>query len=302
MASSSNRGLREIFSFGKPKTPGFGISRDFYLSVLAPTAVLPSIGQVLHPNGDGGAVRGYGAPLTQSKNKADLARPMERGSYACASLDRRSVLRLLVIPRDEAGFDPAAFLRSPQASLLTPDMRNRIAATWTLLQVSFEAHDPAVYPSLDFLIDLVSRMGELTGGVIADPLSQEYRLPNALRAQPPLPGPVDARNFVSVRVRDSKAGRHVHTLGMSKFALPEFELYGTNLQEEIVGSFLIGLCQTTLTAGPLQQGATIGSPNAPLEVCTGGLDRSIWEGVACYELVASRAHTVDECILAWARK
>src|SRR5688572_11612277 len=136
--------------FGKPKTPGFGISKAYYLSVLSAKATLPQIVEVVNPKGSDGAVEGFGAPLMTDSTKDDLQKPMSRGAYAIASKDRKTVLKLIVVPKEEAGFDPDAFLRSPQAAALPQDMANRIRATWSLLQLTFESHDPMVYPALDF--------------------------------------------------------------------------------------------------------------------------------------------------------
>ena len=113
----------------RQKTPGFGISKDFYITVLAATAQLPSILEVVEPHGAFGAIEGFGVPLSRDKQKEDLTRPMERGVYGLATRNRETVLRLVVIPKEEAGFDPAPFLRSAapifSAALSTNSIENR---------------------------------------------------------------------------------------------------------------------------------------------------------------------------------
>ena len=55
--------LKRVFKFAKPKNPGYGISKNFYLSVLAGHAQLPSPDEIANPQGARGAVEGFLAPL-----------------------------------------------------------------------------------------------------------------------------------------------------------------------------------------------------------------------------------------------
>lgn len=297
--------------FGRPKTPGFGISKAFYLSVLSSRARLPSIVEVANPKGEGGAVAAFGAPLAPNSTKADLARPLARGAYAVASPDRRTVLRLIVVSKEEAGFDPEAFLRSPMAANVSDDMAVRIRATWTLLQLTFEAHDPDVYPALDFFEDVGMRLGETTDGVIADPLSQRYLMPAALRAPVRQDPRVDAREHVAVAFEAKKDGLHAYTQGMQKFVhdrgpkdaspLEEFEMCGfrDDLFRE-AESVLLGLCQAVLVGRMISEGDIVGGRGGALEARAGGLDRAKWEGVSAIELIPTRNQSLDEAIRAMA--
>lgn len=286
--------LKDVWPFGKPKTPGFGISSGFYLSVLAGTARLPSIVEVVEPKGTSGTVAGFGAPLIANTDKSKVVEPLERGAYAIASPDQKTVLRMLVLPKDEAGFDPEAFLRSPLSIGLSDELRNRARATWTLCQLTFEAHDPAVYPSLDFFLAIAKRLGELTEGVIADPLAQTYKLPSQLIA-PDSAQPIDARNMISVGSDE----RYVFTLGMQKFSLPEFEMDEVEEpQTTLASEFLLGLCQSVLLGGPIQPGAQVGSKKAPIQVAEGGLNRARWEGIPCYELIPAKG-LLSDALTAW---
>lgn len=290
--------LTHLFRFSRPKGPGYGISRDFYLSVLASTARLPAITDVVEPQAAGGAIKGYGAPLKEGASKDALARPMERGAYVVASPDRKTVLRLLVVPKDEAGFDSDAILRSPLAIQFAPEVIARIRATWTVLQLTFEAHDPGVYPSVDFLLDVAARLGTLTEGAVADPLSETYRMPDGLR--PGRSQPIDATNFV--RIVWASRG-YAHTLGMRKFALPEFEIDGLGASDEPGATrFLLGLCQSVLVRGPLEAGDQVGSREAPFLIGEGGLDRARWEGVAVFELLPAKGADPSQALLAWVRE
>jgi hypothetical protein len=282
-----------MLRFSRPKGPGFGISGGFYLSVLSSRAALPPLLQVLNPAGEAGAVVGYGVPLATDSTKESLARPLERGAYGLISKDRKTVLRMLVISKDESGFDPEAVARHSEALGIEQELVDRIRATWTLLQLRYESHDPAVYPALDFLLALASRLAALTEGAVADPISQRYLLPHELLAKPRTNPLVDAREHVAVHFRGSTAGVHAYTRGLQKFALHEMEIQtlspGSELEAE---RLLIGAAQRTLEGKVLQAGQKVGK----FEVQEGGFDRGLWEGIPCYELLPPKSMTATEAL------
>ena len=282
----------------RQKTPGFGISKSYYLTVLAATAQLPTIRQVVDPKGVGGAVEGFGAPLAQSASKEDLLNPMGRGMYAIASKSRETVLRMMVMPKEEAGFDPAPFLRSKEADKLTSEHLARISATWTLLQLTFETHEAMLYGSLKFMLAFAQRLAELTEGVVSDPICRSYKLPDEVIHQPPLDDKIDARDHISI-IYDSQRS-YSYSLGFQKFSLPELEI---SMVPEVMSStaerFLLGVSQGVLMGHPLEIGRQIGHNKAPFQVATGGLDRGLWEGIPCFELIPARKNSAIEGLLAW---
>jgi len=285
----------ELIDFRKTKTPGYGLSRGFYMSVLSPTSVLPTPRDWVAPNGP---LPGMIAPLAGGPEFLD--RPLERGAYAITSMDKKSVLRCVVVCKEEAGFDPNAYLAHPSSHDLHPDIRAAIAATWTLIQLSFEGHDPMVAPSLHFILSLTSRLAEYVGGVVADPLAEDYLCPNEARPRFEATGPILAPQVI--RVHSPKAG-HVFTMGMRKFGLPEFELQGfsadlTRQAQEL----LLASAQTVLNHGPMSEGALIGDTACALKVVAGGLDRARWEGIPCLELIPEKTGALDQAILAGSQR
>lgn len=205
--------LRELLSFKPKKGPRFGIEPAFYLHVLAAKMPLPSIREVVEPKGESGAVAGFGVPLSGGKETLDL--PMERGTYAIASVDRKTVVKCLVISKEEAGFDPEYAARS---SLVAPEIAGIVRSTWMLLQLSYESYDPEVYPAIRFMLSVAKRMGELTDGLVADPEAQRYRLPSEMLVQGK-----QSFSITDVIGFDQKDGR-IRTAGLVKFGLPEVEL------------------------------------------------------------------------------
>ncbi|MCO5295545.1 MAG: hypothetical protein M9921_01675 [Fimbriimonadaceae bacterium] len=291
-----------LFKFSKPKTPGFGLSDRFYISVLSGQAMLPALVSTIEPKGADGAVPGFGVPLAPGASKADLQRPMERGEYALASTDRKTVLRMRVLSKEEAGFDPSWVATSPLAALLEEEVLARLRATWIVMQLSFESHDPDVYPALDFLLNLARRLGGATQGVVADPLAQRYVLPEKLFVHPRLDPRVDAREHVVVRFEPSREGWHAFTLGLQKFSLPEIEIYGlAQTDAEVAAAFLIGLAQSNLLGNLVAEGHTVGLETEPLEVRAGGLDRGQWEGIPCLELIPTKGTEASAALHAWVR-
>lgn len=272
----------KLFQFSKPKNPGFGISSDFYLTVLSSKAVLPTILEVINPAGANDAVEGFGAPLSPSADKAALSRPIERGVWVLASKDRKTVLRLRVLSKEEAGFDPGAFVRSKHADEVSPEVVDRLKATWSLLQLTLESHDAMVYPALDFLADLCDRIGKLTDGVIADPICARYLLPGELRHMPRVDARIDARDHVVVRSRPSTpSSLAVFTAGLRKFSLPELTI--DDLEASDLGkatSFLLATSQAVLLGKKIGPTDRLGdfrvSPVDPA-------DRA-WDGIPALEL------------------
>lgn len=279
--------------FSKPKGPGYGISKGFYLSVLSSRPTMPAIRDVVAPKGEGGAIEGFGVPLADSNDKSLLETPMTRGIYAIASRDQKTVLKLRVLSKEEAGFDSEAFARSPLALTAVPETLARIRATWILGQFSFESHDPDVAPSLDLLLDLSVRLAHLSEGVIADPLAQRYLLPEQVRTLDRPAGTVDAREHVSFNRRLSAGAEQAYTLGMRKFDLPEFELNGLQESEvPLAHQFLLQLCQHVLREGPASPGDAFG----PFQLAEGGFDRGQWEGVPVLEALPPTRSTAGETL------
>lgn len=290
------------FKFAKPKTPGFGISTQFYLSVLSPRPTLPSIRQIAEPKGEGGAVVGFGAPLEGGNDPSLLDAPLKRGAYVIAAKDRKTVLRMLVMPKEEAGYDPEVVARSALSLRLSHETLDRLRATWMILQISFEAHDPSVYPSLDFILEIALRVGELVGGVIADPISQRFLLPNEVRVNGAIESPIDARNFVSLNALPASSGNVVRTYGLQKFSLPELQIAGVSDSVVwIAEAFLIGLCQNILMGHVLVAGALVGSKSAPVMVAHSGNEFTQYDGIGTYELIPKRGK-IDECLVAWSKE
>ena len=289
-----------MFRFSKPKTPGFGIDKDFFLSVLSSSSVLPPLLAVVNPNGDGGAVPGFGAPLSSAATKDMLVEPLARGAYVISTKDRKTVLQMLVVSKEEAGYDPEAFARSDLAANADPELMARLRGTWTLAQFRFKSHDPTVFPALLFLLSVCARLASLAEGVIADPISERYCLPeDALHPTLGDP-PIDVRDLVVVKVSGTDSGLTAFTLGMQKLSLPEFEILGlTEAGEEDAVRFLLGLCQWVLRGHLVQPGVKVGDPAAPMQVAVGGFDRGRWEGTACFELLSPTKMTADEALAIW---
>lgn len=281
--------------FSRPKGPGFGIAPGTYLSVLISRSVLPSPVEVAQPKGLGGAVEAFLVPLRRDADKDELARPMTRGVYALSSLDRRTVIRLMVMSRDEAGFDPEPFVRSALALETGPEAVARIRGAWTIVQANFESHDPAVYPALDLLIDATTRLAELGEGVVADPLAERYRLPSETRVLPRSDPRVDARDHVAVRLTGGGAA----TRGLRKFSHPEIAL--ADLDD---GSFadaarmLMAIAQTVLLGRAVKDGERYGADGWEFEIRPA--IAAALEGLPTFELLPPTGRTSGECLRAWA--
>ncbi len=195
-----------------------------------------------------------GVPLHAQADKEDLARPMQRGIYAFSSPNQKTVLKLRVFAKEEAGFEPESLLRSPLAVNLEPEVLDRIRSTWTILQLTFEAYDPALYPALELMLRLASRLAELTEGVIADPLSVAYRLPADVPSHDS--GELFAvTDFVTVQQNLGTGSWELQTTGLVKFDQPEILLAMVPDPQVTTGkSFLLSLADGVLRGKTLRPG------------------------------------------------
>ncbi|MDR3691382.1 MAG: hypothetical protein P4L46_18525 [Fimbriimonas sp.] len=286
--------------FSKPKTPGYGISRGYYLTILSTRSVLPAIAEVANPSGAGAAATGLGVPLGGSSDKSLLVEPMRLGPYAIASNDRKTVLRMLVMSKEEAAYDPEMYARSQLARDEDPEVISRLRATWTIAQLTFESHDPGVYPALDFFLGVAVRLATLTEGVIADSICERYRLPENVIETKRIHPLVDVREHVAVRFATKPDGIHAYTLGMQKFAMPEYEISGL-FDEDSNGAerFLLTVCQTVLVGDVTKLGDRFGSPKALFQAADGGFDKGMWEGIPVFELLPPTSMTPGDAIRAW---
>ena len=287
------------WQFSRPKGPGFGISADYYLTLFAPVPYLPPVLQLINPKGEGGAVEGFGAPLSKTDKEA-LIQPMARGAYALASPDRKTILKFLVLHVDEAGFDAETFAQSELAETMDPEIVARVRGAWFCMQMAFEIHDPAVYPATRFFLRIAKRAAELSDAAIEDPISQLYALPGELLRHGTTDFKLDVQDVVTVRFRERPDGLHCFTLGMQKFDLPELEIYGCEREvEPLAVRFLLGTCQGVLNGKLLRDGAKLGAPGLPFEIRPGGLDPQMWRGIDCYEFLPPTQHTSSEALIAW---
>ena len=287
--------------FGKPTGPGFGISSGYYLTVLSPEPTWPAAVTLANPDGAAGAVAGFAVPInaataSSSGDRSVLGQPMQRGVYAVASKDRKTVLRMMLMSKEEAGFQPEVFVRNAEAMQYPPDMVVSIRATWTIAQFTFESHDPDVYPSLDFLLAVCSRLASLVGGVVADPISRRYRRPSAMVMNPRADERVDARELVAIHSATVAGATSYFTLGLQKFGMPEFEL--SELGPDDIGlatTALAAMAQTVLVAGPVKEGQTFAS----FTLQPGGFDRSRWEGIPVLELRPPVIESTSAALSKW---
>lgn len=289
------------WQFSKPKNPGFGISRDFYYTLLACRAQMPTLLSIVSPDGAGGSVPGFGVPMAKNATKDDLRNPIARGVYALSTKDRHTVVRMMLMGRDEIPFDPEAIVRNPVVAAFNPETINRIRATWMVIQLTFESHDAMVYPALEFLQSVSQRIAFLTDGVIGDPICERYYLPNELRIFPKANAKIDAREFVCIVAVPRQEGLWIRTTGMRKFSLAELEVYGvdTALRPQME-ALLIGLCQKSLMGEILKVGDKFGNSKVPMMAVQGGLDRGTWDGILCYEIIPDGKAGINEAIRGWA--
>ncbi|MBX3097818.1 MAG: hypothetical protein KF812_13265 [Fimbriimonadaceae bacterium] len=293
------RRLRDLW-FKKPEKGPVQLSRDFFLTVLAAKLPLPAPLVILNPKGEGGAVEGFIAPLGEKVEKERLSQPLERGAYAIASPDQKTVIRLTVVSKEEAGYDPSHVLSNPFTENLDPEIRSRIAGTWTLLQLTFESYDPAAYPAVDFLLRVAQRLAELTDGTVADTVSMVYRSAQQVRAETPPDQPLAIQNVVATHAMPLGNDWLVVTSGLAKIGHPEVEIRGIDEDNvPIAEHFLAGVALTIWKGAQLEIGVQIGEKGNSFSVVPGGADRPLGTDRVIWGLSPDTDSNPNSALRAW---
>lgn len=285
--------LTDIFKFSKPKGPGFGLSKSFYVSALATKASLPSLLEVVNPKGEGGAVKGYGIPFAKDATPESLRQPMSHQAFLIASPDKKTLIRMIVVSEADSGMRADQILDSPYGQTLSPEVRNTIAAVWTLFQFTVESHDATVKPSLDFMMALACRVAEITDGVVADPLRRSYLLASDYHLEQ-----FQVESHFDVMEHREGDDVYLVTLGMLKINQPEFEIGPILNQDLLLGAALLkDLLRQTFDRGPWGEGDRI--PNSSLTLSVGSSLLDFWGRTAVLRVVPPVSQSLSESLNQW---
>lgn len=209
--------------FSKPK-PILTLSKGFYMTVFSTSSVLPPLIDLIHPRRMNHVVVGMGAPMVGYADPETLAEPMKPGPFALVTMNRKTVLRTLIMSIDECTIDLNA-IAAEQATLgIDEETMARLRGAWFVTQFSFESFDPQIFASIRFLYRLADRLAELTDGVIADPLAQRYIRPGQLFRDTFDEEPLQPLEVVSVGELPGETGPRLRTFGMGKFDQPDFAI------------------------------------------------------------------------------
>jgi hypothetical protein len=146
-----------------------------------------------------------------------------------------------------------------------------------LATLVFKGYSPDVYQSVRFMLNVAARLAALTDGVVADPLAETYRLPEDFSQANPLDPRIDFRDVGVIKAIRESGGVWVSTRGMTKFNLPEYEVYGVSEAEVTpVGEMLVLAGQEALLGSSLPIGETISTPMGSFETMRGTKNRVKW--------------------------
>lgn len=257
--------MKNLFKFGMPKTPGFGISASYYLTLAASRTPLPALAEIVDPYGKDGAVAGMGVPNDPMMGKETLTQPLIRGSYTFTTRDKRSVVAATVLTKSELGFDERDLLARKEMQGIDPIKRSRLERVSVMIQLKFLSHAPEVYPAIDFILHLAERIGVLSEAVVADPLSERWLLPEHLFFPRDLDVRFSVRDMVDVTIRRTPDhGLVLDTRGLCKFDLPEFHC--SDVDEDILElgvDLLYTLSHSVMLGEKFRPGETVGAEAMP---------------------------------------
>ena len=141
-------------------------------------------------------------------------------------------------------------------------------------------------------------MADLTDGVVADPVSQTYRLPEHYASEHDPGMPFTTLNHVQAKEVKRAEGSYVHTLGLQKFGLPELEVNVVPTDHaEQAALVLLGLAQKMMAGIKVEAGDGLG-PKGVLVIAEGGLDRTMWGQTKVFELIPSVTGQIGSAIKA----
>jgi hypothetical protein len=181
---------------------------------------------------------------------------------------------MLMMRAEESGVAPDRLAQAAQLSFI-PE--------W-IFQFTFRSHDPEVVPAVEFLLELVNRLGLLVNGVVADPICQRYIDPVKVFVQPRSSTQVNVIEHVVIMKRAYASGVAWYTLGLQKFALPEFEIVTTaGVSEAVITPILVEASQNALQGKSFADGLRLVVGGVAVTVKQGGFD-AVWNGLPVWEL------------------
>ncbi|MFN8140203.1 MAG: hypothetical protein U0R49_10440 [Fimbriimonadales bacterium] len=286
----------------KPTEPVLTINKNFYFSVLASSSHLPTLLQMINPDGSNGALIGFGAPLSEGASRDLLNQSLATGAYVLSTKERSTLVEMHVFQKSQVqGFSlPSDSAVCDQAGLVGDKLKRAQNAQY-IINLVIKAFSPELYPSVRFYLDCAARIALLTEGVIADPLSELYRLPNEMNVAQKLDERIDFREVARVKLIRLEDGIWSSTRGLTKFNLPEFEMYGIpeNLAD-IAANMIASAGQQALIGIPMKSGETAFAPDAPLTVFEGTKMRQEWADRPTLEFRSDNGG-VAKAVDAWKR-
>ncbi len=288
---------------GKQKSPELVINKNFFMAVFTTETTLPTILQVINPDGTNGAVQGFGAPLMENASRDLLNTPISSGDYALATKDRTTVIRLVVRAKGEDPTPDTAALTQAEAEYYGLDTESfqYLKRCERFMVLHFAGYSPKVFDSIRFLFDLISRLALLTQGLIYDPLAECYRKPSELDRNSNVQESVDALNLCKIKTVRGAQGIWCSTRGLSKLNLPEFEMYDVPQElTDVAALMLILAAETVLMGTKMKPGETAFAPDSPLRIVAGTKNRDDWGDRPTLEFRGSNGSIADG-ILAWQR-
>lgn len=271
----------------KPAEAPLEINKHAYLSVMLGPEARPPVLSWMNPDGSNGAVKGFAAPLDQGASSDLLTLPIANGSFALATPDRKTLIQadlfdLADVPEFRLPTDSAA-----QAMVdLMGERLVRAQAATGLATLVWKGYSPDVYQSVRFMLDSAARLAAETGGVVADPLAETYRLPNELTQTSPLDPRIDFRDIGTIKAIQQADGVWVSTRGMLKFNLAEFEAYGVDADQVTrIGELLVVSAQEALLGTMMPLGEVVSTPVGKVEANSGTKNRDFWGERSTIELI-----------------
>lgn len=242
---------------------------------------LPSLSDLVRPDGAGGAV--LGVPQATAVDSDILRRPMQIG-------DEFSILS-----PGEAVVDVA--VRRGKPAPMPDEIRELMGLDAEMIQwveqPKFEfvlrLREPgrSVAQAVVYATDLAHRLAEISTGVVQDVYSFRTLAPMAERGSDRA-AEVDVREHIVIHSVPDRRGSTawLHTHGLVKFGRPELEVYAVPADRtDFVAGGLNGIGQYVVDGNLIRPGETLGDPAVPVLAREGRRERGHWDRTPVLELV-----------------
>jgi hypothetical protein len=265
------------------------------LRVYMPRAASPGLLSIANKAGSNGAVKGYIVPLDKSPNDVDLMHArLGPGRYGIVAASKKTAVNVSVAAVADLpnGAEEAAESARRESDALRSALERILRQDPFVTELTFAEIGPNTLQGCEFLQLAADRVAVVGEGLLRDVILQRWwaagQWSELRRTRPENV----AAAFVAVFAITREGSREtwVHTLGMHRFGLPEFETFlETPAMAPVAGEYLLQVGTYLFGGRRIAEGEIVGDGAARLAVRRGTRKQAHWGEALVFELVGLEA-------------